>query len=387
DFTAGSVDVESAFDTYRKAKKFMKEGGFNLRKWNTSSTALRERIRESEEKDKDGKEHLPEKKDDVAETKILGLKWDVEKDSFRFDLSELMCYVTTLPPTKISKREGKLLEQWHKFVEEIKTLAEIKVPRCYVVLGKKIVNQEIHGYSDASEKAYAAVVYLLTRYESGEVEIQLVASKTRVAPLKKQSIPRLELLGAYLLSKLIAAIRESGITAEDTPEFYWTDSYTVLCWIKNNRPWRQYVQHRVDEIRKLTSKENWRHCPGSQDPADIPSRSCSGRELMNNALWWDGPEFLKKEKTEWPDMPTKYEDNKSEEEVIKFSPVITHSLVNQAQQQDTDHEVININRFSSKRKLLRVTALVIKFIRLLRRKENNTEHKDLRAEDVQLADK
>jgi len=80
----------------------MKEGGFNLRKWNTSSTALRERIRESEEKDKDGKEHLPEKKDDVAETKILGLKWDVEKDSFRFDLSELMCYVTTLPPTKIS---------------------------------------------------------------------------------------------------------------------------------------------------------------------------------------------------------------------------------------------------------------------------------------------
>jgi len=56
------------------------------------------------------------------------------------------------------------LEQWHKFVDEIKTLAEIKVPICYVVPGKKIVNQEIQEYSDASEKAYAVVVYLLTRY-------------------------------------------------------------------------------------------------------------------------------------------------------------------------------------------------------------------------------
>lgn len=430
DFTAGSNDVESAFDIYVKSKQIMKEGGFNLRKWNTSSTELRQRIKSySESEQKTGKtteiESLVDKEpDDIAETKILGLRWDVENDLFRFDFSGLISYVTTLPATKrsllrisakmfdplglispfivklklsfqdICKQgkvewdeplEGELLSQWHKFVDEINTLAEIKVPRCYFVQGKKVALKEIHGFSDASEKAYAAVVYVLIYYEDGEIDVQLVASKTRVAPIKKQTIPRLELLGAHLLSKLIVAVRDAGVSEEGTAEYYWTDSYTTLCWIKNSKPWKQYVQHRVSEIRKSTNKENWRFCPGTQNPADIPSRSCSGRELKDSTLWWNGPSFLKGEKEEWPDMPTIHDD-KSEEEIVKHIPVVTHALITQVQQQDTVkiQEILDINRFSSRRKLLRVTALVFKFINLLRRKDNQ---KSLSADDLQLADK
>ena len=159
----------------------MKEGGFNLRKWKTSSTELRDKINSYSESSEQGtkttdKENTSDKEDDTAETKILGLNWDIEKDLFRFDFSGLVSYVTTLPATKrsllrisakmfdplglispfivklklsfqdICKQgkvewdeplEGELLQQWHKFIDEINTLAEIEVPRCYFVPRKK----------------------------------------------------------------------------------------------------------------------------------------------------------------------------------------------------------------------------------------------------------
>ena len=75
-------------------------------------------------------------------------------------------------------------------------LSSVKIPRCYYLPDETIVMNQIHGFSDASERAYAAVVYLRSVYRSGNISVSLVASKTRVAPLKKQTIPRLELLGA-----------------------------------------------------------------------------------------------------------------------------------------------------------------------------------------------
>ena len=62
---------------------------------------------------------------------------------------------------------------------------------------------ELHGFSDASHRAYAAVVYMRSLYSDGQIDVRLVSSKSRVAPLKKQSIPRLELLGAVLLARLV----------------------------------------------------------------------------------------------------------------------------------------------------------------------------------------
>lgn len=107
-----------------------------------------------------------------------------------------------------------------------------------------------------------------------------MASKTRVAPIKKQTTPRLELLGANLLARLIKSILRASTSLRATPSVtLWTDSFTTLCWIKNNKAWKQYVQHRVNEIRELTSKHQWRYCPGEVNPADLPSRGCSIQEL------------------------------------------------------------------------------------------------------------
>ena len=127
-------------------------------------------------------------------------------------------------------------------------------------------------------------------YENGQSLVRFVASKTRVAPLKTQTIPRLELLGAVILARLVSTVVKS--LPCDISVTYWVDSTTVLYWIKNERPWKQYVNHRVNEIRQLTNKNDWRFCPGQENPTDLATRGLSGEELLNNSLWWEGPEFL-----------------------------------------------------------------------------------------------
>ena len=131
----------------------------------------------------------------------------------------------------------------------------------------------------------------------------LISSKTRVAPLKEQTIPQLELLGATTLSQLLSCICKNSNLDYDT--YYWTDSVTVLCWLKNHKQWKQYVKNRVEEIRNLTDAECWRVCPGNENPANLPFRSCQGRELAHKKqLWWQGLEFLKESLEVWSDIPT-----------------------------------------------------------------------------------
>jgi len=138
------------------------------------------------------------------------------------------------------------------------------------------VHYQLHGFSDALERAYKAVIYLRIEYAEGDiVDVSLIASKVWVSPIKKQTIPRLELLGATILARLFDSVRQQ---LESLPlpskSYCWTDSFTTLCWIKNDRPWKTYVQGRVNEICKLMDRDSWRFCPGKENPADIPSRSC-----------------------------------------------------------------------------------------------------------------
>ena len=254
--------------------------------------------------------------------------------------------------------EGFLLDKWVRLTEDLTLLLQIKVPRCYYVANQSLRLQQLHGFSDASKDAYAAVIYLRSVYCKGEVDIRLVASKTRVA---SQTIPRLELLGATILAQLMDTISSSlSFKAE---HHYWTDSYTVLCWIRNEKHWRQYVQHRVDEIRKLSNQDKWKFCPGQYNPADIPSRLYSIQKLISRRLWWNGPEFLKKPVSEWPNPPMICDKRETEQELLKNTPILVHFLLLNASEDggraDLD-AIIDIQRYSRKLKLLRVTGWVFK---------------------------
>ena len=183
-------------------------------------------------------------------------------------------------------------------MKEIGELNNIKVPRYYAKLSSSAVHMELHGFSDASASAYAAVIYVRTVSTQGKTSVQILASKTKVAPIKKQSIPRLELMAALLLSRLAHTI--VTVLHMEIKTFYWTDSMSLLYWIQHNKAWKQYLGTRVREIQHLTNKEQWHHCPGVLNPADLPSRGLGASELVNCRMWWEGPAFLRIKSDKWP---------------------------------------------------------------------------------------
>ena len=170
----------------------------------------------------------------------------------------------------------------------------------YAGLEEGVTSYVIHGFGDVSEKAYCAVVYLVLEV-SGDFFPVLLSSKTRVAPLTRQSIPRLELLSGVILARLVSSVREalaSQITIDKT--HLWLDSKTAICWIKGSKEWKQFVQNRVNEILSLTEESMWNHCPGIENPADIGSRGEGAAKLKSNVLWWRGPSWLSEPMRNWP---------------------------------------------------------------------------------------
>ena len=123
------------------------------------------------------------------------------------------------------------------------------------------------------------------RTTSGVV-VRFVVSKTRVAPLQPQTIPRLELLSALLLSRLLASVVDSlKPTLCEVDVRCYTDSQVALYWIRGlTKEWKPFVQNRVKEIRENVSPSFWSHCPGKSNPADLPSRGVSALELSVNQL-------------------------------------------------------------------------------------------------------
>ena len=317
DLLSGAGDDEKALEIYHKSKRIMAGEGFNLRKWNSNSPnlmseiskskgpqedSIRKRKSQSDVTIEDDQSYAktttgldsPSTKDDFV-VKVLGLNWNTLSDELFFDFSSLHAYAKSLPLSKRSvlkvtakifdpvgfltpftiglkilfhelciekinwdeTLQGKLLGKWTSLLDEIRCFETVCIPRCY--FSATPVEIQMHAFSDASEHAYAAVVFLHSR-DDGRIDVKLAASKSKVSPMTKQSIPRLELLGALSLAQLVDKFKES--IGEIHKTIYWTDSMTTLCWITNQRVWKQYVEHRVEEIHSLTSKDSWRHCPG-----------------------------------------------------------------------------------------------------------------------------
>ena len=200
-----------------------------------------------------------------------------------------------------------------------------------------------------------------------DLTVSFVTSKTRVAPIQLQTIPRLELLSALLLARLLTAAMESlqPVLSLHTPRCF-TDSQVVLYWIRGvDKGWKLFVQNRVNEIRKLIPSTQWSHCSGKTNPADLPSRGLTSLELSVSCLWREGPEWLRS------DEPNAEEDKEESsmpgecEKELKAGSRIAHNLL--ASEHPTGiGSVMNCGDFSSMLHLRRVTAYVLRAIRVFK---------------------
>ena len=146
------------------------------------------------------------------------------------------------------------------------------------------------------------MVYIKVEAHCGSA-VNFVASKTRVAPIDKLTIPRLELLSAVLLANLIMIVSNalSSVIQVDTVMCF-TDSKVSLYWIKGlGKEWKPFIQNRANEIRRLVPAQHWKHCSGKDNPADLPSRGVAPTDLVRNSLWQHGPSWLV-DPTSDPDM-------------------------------------------------------------------------------------
>ncbi len=246
----------------------------------------------------------------VEEQKVLGVRSRPSNDQFVFDIISIVGRfydpLGFLAPVTIRFKYSfrscvvardeplpeELILKWKALVKDLHGSIPLSIPRCYLASHEGAVTSRfLCGFCDASTQAYAAVTYLITRTENN-IEVSFITAKTRVAPLQSQTIPRLELLSALLLARLITTVADS--LASTLPQLKLRCSKVALYWIQGvDKEWKPFVRNRVVEIRQKVPPERWFHCPGETNPADLPSRGLSLLELSVNTLWRRGPEWLR----------------------------------------------------------------------------------------------
>ena len=410
-----------------------REAGMNLRKWKSNSREVMKVIIEEEgetdtQLNPESYANLMLNPADHSPVKVLGTPWDLEKDELSISLenavgktSDIMTKVQLLSVSssifdvkgllapivffvktlfqQVCKDGGgswkdrvslAVQAEWDKWIAGARKCMVFEVPRCF---DPRIWDDDtkisLVGFSDASKKGFAAVVYLRVATRESDVTVNLIASKTRVAPLVQQSIPRLELLSALILTRLIKRICEvlqKTIVIEK--EYCLIDSAVALHWIQNlGGGYKQYVQDRADECRHNTPNALFRHIPGTENSADLPSRGCTPDVLeQKKDEWFHSRKWVKEDESTWPTR-TVEELVLSEEQKQDVSKEIKKKekkVTILAQDERSIEKIIDPTRFGTFNKLLRVTALVRKFIDIKCKRKENIQS-EVSAEDLSEA--
>lgn len=259
-----------------------------------------------------------------------------------------------------------LLAKWKTFRENLCHLHTLKIPRWVNFVSKQRV--QIHGFCDASERAYCGAVFIRT-FNTDKFSSNLLVAKTRVAPLKHTTIPKLELCGAVLLVNLIKTVTKT-LNTIDFDLHLWTDSAIVLGWLqKAPQSLKTFVANRVTEILSLSRKTMWKYICTGDNPADLGTRGCSPQDLVNNNLWWHGPPWLQEPEEAWPKPRSFDPPDLESKRVSTFHLLITEDI---------------ITRFSSINKALRVTCYIIRFINRCR-KIPQPENLNLSTKEIDFA--
>ncbi|GFX16737.1 integrase catalytic domain-containing protein [Trichonephila clavipes] len=321
DIVSGAPDLETAQQLQSQLKDALQSCGMNLHKWSSNSPELLNSSLSSDV------EHSFSTDIDLS-VKTLGISWKPFEDCFVFKVSVSAKHIYTkrevlsviaklydplgflgpvIAKAKVFLQQlwqckldwddvlpNSIANEWREFVTTLKCIEEVKINR--FIMADNNVRIVLQGFADASEAAYGAVVYLQCFLHNGAAKVSILASKSRVAPIRVISIPRLELCACVLLAQLVKKIR-STLRLNISDIVLHTDSTIALAWLNTpaNRL-KTFVANRVAKVQELTEGFQWNHVPSVLNPADLVSRGLRPCDLPNLRLWWHGPQFLEKGK-------------------------------------------------------------------------------------------
>ena len=391
--------VEDTINLVSDVIKMCAAGGFNLTKFTSNSKEVLKTI--PEERRKKGVKNQDLVSGDIPEEKALGVHWNVEEDvlGFQIELKEkpltrrglLSTLSSVYDPLgivapfilegrsiiqKLCKGKFKwdetipedLKYEWIKWKNKLIDLENIKIARCYKPEGfGEVIDCSLHHFSDASQDGYGQASYLRLVNSHGKIHCTLLIGKSRVAPIKYISIPRLELTAATLSVK-VSRLLKRELDAEFTThmkEYYWTDSQVVLGYIRNDaRKFKIFVANRVQLIRDQSDIDQWKYVSTAENPADYASRGLDVKQKHKVKIWFNGPDFLWKTENSWPSQDLQPILNKDDPDV---KTLVSVNSVKYSNNVLTRLEKVT----SSWDKMKRILAVVLLFIRKLKSKLQN----------------
>lgn len=396
DGTLGADNDDDAEELYRQLNLMLGKGGFPLAKWATNSTRIQSVI---------GATAKTVDLDLFNESSVLGIKWSVTDDRFKYGLSS---QIPNQPPTKrfivasVARLFdpngwiapivvlGKVLIQdiwrtqcdwdtivpdhiqkrWHEFRNALTHLSNITIPRWLGIEPGKLI--QIHGFADASAKSYGMCFYVRAEGHDS-IECNLVIAKTKVAPLKGMTIPRLELSAVVMMANALKQVCDThGVCIENVT--LWTDSSIVIHWLsKNPVGMKEFVARRVADVQDLTKGVQWKHVKTNDNPADLASRGVLVNELVENSLWFNGPSWLRQTQDKWPVSQFTVDQLVEKAAAVESIPRKTMTVIRKEivpridSPQSQSRDELLIDHCSSMMKLVRVTARILRFTEAMKR--------------------
>lgn len=387
DLSSGSFTVERALQLQADLLAITSSANLNFKKWASNSDEVLLAVPESCREVKTPLNLNPEKT-----VKTLGIHWNATTDNLSFQV-KLKTNPTVTKRTALSIIAGiydplglvspvivmgkifmrevwiskfewdqplndDLLAKWNNLTKQISLISDVSIPR-WIGSSPESNLLEIHGFCDASFDAYGAMLFL--RYENsfGQMDSTLIISKSRVAPMKSMTIPRLELCAAVLLADLTKFAKTSINVIKPNKVYLWTDSEIVLHWIHgNSTKWKPFVANRINKILNLTNGAEWNYVPSKENPADLISRGASSERLTE--FWFKGPSWLTLR--ELPQQPFK---SKADESIVSEEIKRMQSHLQVATQTPTEQLLAYC---SSSIQLVRFTSWFRRFGSYLRNK-------------------
>ncbi|XP_063989968.1 uncharacterized protein LOC135169161 [Diachasmimorpha longicaudata] len=387
DIYGGAESAEELKEIVWQLQGLCHAGGFPLQKWSSNCPQLLHELGLSTE------EEVIQFEESVA--KVLGLCWHQSSDTFKYkarkfkgttitkrivssEIAQIFDPLGFMAPVVI---QGKILlqdlwklkcgwddslpseytQRWESFRSQLNDLDKVDVPR-WLKLSSQTTNIQLHGFADASTVAMSAVVYIRTENPNEPTSTVLVCAKTKVAPIKRMTVPRLELTAALLLSQLVASTQQM-LQLNQVETHLWSDSSVTLAWIRSYAfRWKDFVHNRVVKIQETLPDATWRRVSGKENPADCASRGISPSQLSRHQLWWTGPEWLSQDPEEWPQSTIDALPMDIPQVAKEAKPVTAHPVAPRI------NEIAEVlTRYNTMARLLAVTSTINRAINRFRR--------------------